>query len=374
MTTTYENPKTNMEHEVIEKPKKKRKPSNPSMRMEKARKRLLKQIYTLDTKHLIAKVGFILNQMPKTRDNDKLLTVEIYKTFFEEYLIDGDKIRLDDLLTLPKSYEMQRYRAHIQNVLGLFKASLDVQKKRKVRRKEWRDETSSILSPPIEVLTGNGSLDSPHLVMGSLWIYDRLKSHSILKEFKSFRSKSIKNQRLRFSKITQNNMETAIKFFSIMLKFSDALGFKAHIFDNYREKVDSYHEAFLQHILEMTDLGIETSTIELPKSISIIKNKEMADSGENLDDIHRNMNRILADKYENQIFIDQLFSIETESSPLLQINDFFTGSLHFLYDNQAAKKDKAKEAFAKEILKQLEINYITCIPRKRDNNVSIIIV
>lgn len=358
---------------TTEKKEKRKKTAGGSKRQEKARKRLLKQIYTLDTKHLIAKVGFILNQLPKTRDNDKLLTVEIYKTFYEDYLDEGERIKLDDLLVLPKSYEMQRYRAHIQNVLGLFRASPDVQKKRKVRRKEWRDDSAPILSPPVEVFTCESGRSSVHLVVGSLWIYDRLKSHSILKEFRDFREKYLKNHRLKFSKISQRNLEIAKKFFNLILKFSDSIGFKAHIFDNYLEKVDSPYEAFLEHILESLDMGIERKTIVLPKSISIIKNESMGDESGGLEEVHKEMNRLLSNKYENQIFIDQLFSVETESSPLLQVTDFFTGAIHYLYDRKTTTK-RPREQFAREVLKKLGINHRTCIPRKKNRNVSITII
>lgn len=357
----------------VKKKTKEKKTSAREKRGEKAKNRLLKQIYTLDTRHLIAKVGFILNQMPKTRDNDKLLTVEIYKTFYNDFLIDDDKIRLDDLLTLPKSYEMQRYRAHIQNVLGLFKASPDVQKKRKVRRKEWREEGTSILTPPIEIFTGQSGVDSPHLVIGSLWFYDRLKSHSILKEFKDYKEKNLKNHRLKFSKITKRNQEISMEFFNLVMKYSDIVGFKAHIFHNYKDKVDSIHEAFLEHILESMDSEVEKKLIELPKSLSVIKNQADDDNSDKIEETHKNMNRILQDKHDEQLFIDQFFLIETESSPLLQIADFFVGALHHCYGNKIGKI-KPKDVFAREILKNLGVSADTCTPKRKNKKVAITII
>ena len=351
----------------------KRKLSAPEKRREKARKRLLKQIYTLDTRHLIAKVGFILNQMPKTRDNDKLLTVEIYKTFYDDYLIDRDKIRLDDLLILPKSYEMQRYRAHIQNVLGLFRASPDVQKKRKVRRKEWREEGTAILTPPIEIFAGQSGTDSPHLVLGSIWFYDRLKNHSVLKEFKDFREKNLKNHRLKFSKVTNRNQKISLEFFDLIMKYQDIIGFKAHIFHNYLDKVDSVHEAFLEHILESMDSEIEKKKIDLPKSLSIIKNQAQDDDSDMIEEVHKKMNKILQDKHEQELFIDQFFLIETESSPLLQIADFFTGAIHHLYGNKVGKK-KPRDIFAREIVKKLGINSDTCLPKRKNKRVNVTII
>jgi hypothetical protein len=342
-------------------------------KQENARRHLLKQIYTLDTRHLIAKVGFILNQFPETRDNDKLLTVEIYKTFYAEYLEDGDKIRLNDLLIMPKSYEMQRYRAHIQNVLGLFKASPDVQKRRKVRRKEWREEETIVLSPPVEVFTGESGSDSSHLVIGSLWIYDRLKNHSILMELKDFREKA-KNVPSKFDKINASNQKAAAEFLEIILKYADVIGFEAHIFENYKEKVDSLHEAFLHHILETIDSRIDKKIIELPKAISIIKNLEIEDDGARLEDIHKDMNRLLKGKYNDTAFIDQLFSIETENSPLLQMTDYFTGALNQLYTRKKSATGKSKDEFAHELCKALAIKPETLTPKRGNKRVSISIV
>lgn len=340
---------------------------------EKAGKRLLKQIYTLDTKHLIAKVGFILNQIPRTRDNDKLLTVEIYKTFYKNYLIDGNKIKLDDLLILPKSYEMQRYRAHIQNVLGLFRASPDIRKRRKVRRKEWREDESSILSPPIEIFTTEYGADTPHLVVASLWIYDRLKNHSILSEFRDFKEKKVKNRRLIFSNITQCNIEMANEFFDLILNFSDFIGFKAHIFHDYKEKVDSVHEAYLGHILESMDDEVEHNSIKLPKSLSIIKSSSTEDEGNILENVRSSMNQIMSKKYDNNIFIDQFFSIDTESSPLLQITDFFAGSLHYLYERKGSTKN-FKYQLACDILKKLKISTRTCLSKRGSKKTRITVI
>ncbi|MCE1246188.1 MAG: DUF3800 domain-containing protein [Firmicutes bacterium] len=342
-------------------------------KQENARRHLLKQIYTLDTRHLIAKVGFILNQFPETRDNDKLLTVEIYKTFYSDYLEDGDKIRLNDLLILPKSYEMQRYRAHIQNVLGLFKASPDVQKRRKVRRKEWREEEAIVLSPPVEVFTGESGSDSSHLVIGSLWIYDRLKNHSILKELRDFRE-SAKSVPSKFDRINQGNLPAAKEFLSIIMKYADVIGFEAHIFENYKEKVDSVHEAFLHHVLETIDSRIDKKIIELPKAISIIKNLEIADDGTMLEDIHKDMNRLLKGKYDETVFIDQLFSIETENSPLLQMTDFFTGALNQLYTRKRTSSGKSRDEFAVELCKALGIKTETLSPKRGNKKVSISII
>jgi len=363
------------ERTKFEKKKKRRKETGeePNRKIIKARSRLLKQISTLDTRHLIAKVGFVLNQIPATRDNDKLLTVEIYKTFYSDYLIDGDKIRVNDLLILPKSYEMQRYRAHIQNVLGLFRASPDILKKRKVRRKEWREEGTPILTPPIELFTGEAGGKSPHLVIGSLWIYDRLKNQSILSEFRIFREKQLKNHRLKFSKISLRNLEISRKFFNLILAFSDIIGFKAHIFHNYLDKVDSQHEAYLEHVLESIDSEIEKKKIELPKSLSIIRSHDKGRKEGNLEVIHKEMNRLLTDKYDKQIFIDQFFSLETESSPLLQIADFFTGAIQHLYNRKVGKK-KPRDKFAREVLKKLGINADTCLPKRKNKKVSITII
>lgn len=93
------------------------------------------------TKSVQAKVAKILSEEPETRDSDLLLTVRVFERYYPQFITDGG-IKLADLFNVPKQYDIQRIRAHIQNTLGLFQASLHVREARLKRGDKKRQKFS----------------------------------------------------------------------------------------------------------------------------------------------------------------------------------------------------------------------------------------
>lgn len=93
------------------------------------------------TKSVQAKVAKILSEEPETRDSDLHLTIRVFERYYPQFITDGS-IKLTDLFNVPKQYDIQRIRAHIQNTLGLFQASLPVREARLKRGEKKRQRFS----------------------------------------------------------------------------------------------------------------------------------------------------------------------------------------------------------------------------------------
>lgn len=93
------------------------------------------------TKSVQAKVAKILSEEPETRDSDLHLTIRVFERYYPHFITDGS-IKLTDLFNVPKQYDIQRIRAHIQNTLGLFQASLPVREARLKRGEKKRQKFS----------------------------------------------------------------------------------------------------------------------------------------------------------------------------------------------------------------------------------------
>lgn len=74
-------------------------------------------------------VRLVLRNMPITRSDDRLLTIIVWKLFYNIW----DVLHIEEVLHLPSQASIQRIRAYFQNTLGEFLPSDDVYKSRKLR-------------------------------------------------------------------------------------------------------------------------------------------------------------------------------------------------------------------------------------------------
>lgn len=64
---------------------------------------------------LTKQVEFIMQEIPKTRDSDKLLTIEVWQRFYPQWIRNG-LVPLMNIMDLPSQDGIKRVRANIQNV------------------------------------------------------------------------------------------------------------------------------------------------------------------------------------------------------------------------------------------------------------------
>jgi len=100
------------------------------------------------------KVEVILEHIPETRNNDKLLTIKLWREFFPSIIKEGVKVFLEDILELPSQDGIKRVRAHIQNKeKRLIPTELKIAQARGWLEDEWK----SALGYKVEA-TGQGVL------------------------------------------------------------------------------------------------------------------------------------------------------------------------------------------------------------------------
>lgn len=101
---------------------------------------------------LYSKVETVLEADPESRDDDVRLWIMVARTFYPQYKmkvsmidpVDGTEhagvecIKFRDILKLPKQYDVQRYRTHIQNVEKRFlPTKIEVVKARRMNEQVW---------------------------------------------------------------------------------------------------------------------------------------------------------------------------------------------------------------------------------------------
>lgn len=105
---------------------------------------------------LTEQILFILDKLPDTRNDDVLLTTEIWKEFYGEMIYDlktdSPFILLSDLWNLPREDHIKRIRAKIQNDEKRFlPTSWEVAKKQQINQWVWelamQQTASGIVNP-----------------------------------------------------------------------------------------------------------------------------------------------------------------------------------------------------------------------------------
>ena len=71
-------------------------------------------------KRLKEQDAFILETLPETRDDDILLWLQLIRKYYSHMTFKDNEekqcVMLRKILDMPKQYDVQRYRTHIQNV------------------------------------------------------------------------------------------------------------------------------------------------------------------------------------------------------------------------------------------------------------------
>lgn len=91
-----------------------------------------------------------LRDYPETRNCDKKLTVQLWKTFFPEYIyfrkveeegneVEQPWVRCENILKLPPQDSISRCRQKVQNDDGMYPPTeIEVVRKRKMNEEEWK--------------------------------------------------------------------------------------------------------------------------------------------------------------------------------------------------------------------------------------------
>lgn len=96
----------------------------------------------------------VLEKYPETRNDDIELTIQVWKSFYTEFIIKpGEypeekwRVELQNLRNLPREDNIKRIRAKIQNDEGKFlPTKWDVAKKRKIAKLIWEEQMQKIVN------------------------------------------------------------------------------------------------------------------------------------------------------------------------------------------------------------------------------------
>ncbi len=309
-----------------------------------------------------AKVAFILNHFPNTRNNDIALVIQYWKIFDKEILQGETEIKLNQLYQLTRFNSIIRARAKIQNTFRLFLASERVRERRAELDGEHRE--GQVQNQPDIPLTSifcdESGKTQEYLVIGSVWINDPYRVFKIYQSLMSWKQEQNIEYEFHFSDLNKAKVKTAIEFVKCVISEADVLGFKAFIVaksDIGKLSIeDAIYKLHYQLVIQGLEHELNSKRIDRPRLISLTKDKDDGSDKLWLADLRQKLKTDCAAYFKDGIDINAVDTEDSNSSVFLQLADLFTGSISRVLNRGVGASMNQKDEFAENMLSNLGIN------------------
>lgn len=311
----------------------------------------------LDT--LTTQVAWLLNHYPETRDSDVTLQIQYWKTFEADQFKAGN-ISVSDLYKLKRLTSIARSRATIQNTHKLFLASEEVRKHRGTLEEKERDKQIRAAGsrPTYTVYADESGKTSTYLIVGSLWLLNGIESRNIAVDLANWRSESAFKEEIHFSRISNTNIERYYEILDILYTRSAAISFKA--IKLLRSGLSNQRSALDDMFYHLVVRGIQhehsSGRAPLPRNFQLWKDAEGESNDKlfiaNLSDKLRKASTTF---FLGELFISDIFAIDSKKSELVQLADLFTASVNRIV-NSTGTGGHVKDKFAEALLSKFSLD------------------
>ena len=303
------------------------------------RQRLLDNIASGAVKKLQDQVAYVLSHFPETRNSDTKLGIQVVKSFYSQFVDAENKVSLAALQELPKFYDMQRYRAKIQNDYGLFLADPKIQAFRQKRSKEAREQLVSEgrIASDLRIFadeSGKSGKDDQFIIIGSFWVYGNRDWEFLVQRFHDWRYAKNTRKEFHFNKISQHEAaKEAISFFQEAVFQGQLTSFTAVAIERrgipQPRMSSAIYESFAELVIKGIQAEFESGRISPPVSLEIHKD---ADSDTDVLEVAKMERRIeegLRAVFSNkEAALRKVSALDSAIHDLIQIADLFTSAIN----------------------------------------------
>lgn len=304
---------------------------------------------------LMARVAWILNHYPMSRDSDVALEVRYWKTF-ESDRLSGEYVSLDSLYKLTRLTSLSRARAKIQNDYKLFQASDEIKKRRGVLEQSQRSIHSEPRAdyPTYSVYVDESGKTSDNLIVGSLWVLHGLVVRDLSVALQEWRESRGFSDELHFSSISNGNVDRYFEVMDILHKHSSVLSFKA--LEMPRRGHSDSNAALDDMLFHLLIRGVrhehDRGRAPLPRSLSVWRDaEETARDRLSMANLRSRLLSASNAEFNKKLHVSSTEAIDSKGSPFIQLADLFIGSLNRVSVN-GRSSDKPKDKFAQSFLER----------------------
>lgn len=308
------------------------------------------------------RVAYVLNRDPRTRNSDKLLWVEVLKTFYE---IEPASWTLEQVIEskLPTEKSVARIRAFFQNKnLVYLPTSPEVITHRLGRRRAYERVFSSpefidseeIRSERIlKIYSDESGKNGAYTIMGmyfTLLSHDRFRAYKNIQELEL--SGRLTTKALSFKQLNRHNVDDALILLKTLLQEASA---QAHLYIWENSSLIGQGDRYLAYAYELSILNV-IDMLSQRGDISRGHGIELC-----LDDGLSNMElrfieaRLLPQIDQRHLVVSShITQVDDKSNRFVQAADLLAGTINRVI-NEEGMNQNAKDYFAKEALKLISI-------------------
>lgn len=323
----------------------------------KERALLIDKVASNTTDTVPARVAWVLNHHPSTRNSDVALQVTYWKTFDHQW-VSGSSVALENLYRLTRLTEIARARAKIQNEYRLFQATEEVRRRRGTREEREREKQREDQPgyPTLTVYADESGKTDKYLLVGSMWFLAGLDVNELALALNAWRQETGFKHELHFSEITAGNVDRYFEVLDILYARSAAVSFRAiHVERRGQSDASRALDDLLFHLLVRgAEHEHESGRAELPRAMSVWKDSE-EESRDKLSIANLKLRLKAASKseFDDKLHISSIEVISSKKIDFIQLADLFIGSLNrYLNHDPERTSDKPKDRFARAFLER----------------------
>lgn len=299
-------------------------------RIERERQDLLARVASSELTTMGHRIAWLMNHYPDTRNSDIALQIRYWKTF-ENDIVKGDYVALDDLYTLPRLNSLVRARARIQNEYRLFQADPVVRERRGTLEEGERERAAETPDYPVyAVFLDESGKTSNNLIVGSLWFLSSGEESLAL----FLASNELKRKRrftgeFHFSEIKKDEVPIYKDLIDIFVSKGGAISFKSISLERrgIKNAQVAFDDLYFHLLTKGIDHEVSTGRAPLPRILNVWKDLDEPGADKLLmANLEVKLKQAAASIYENRLIVEKCVAIDSKSNIFLQVADLVASS------------------------------------------------
>lgn len=326
-------------------------------KLAKERALLIEKVASNTTDTVPARVAWVLNHHPASRNSDVRLQVTYWRTF-DNHWVSGSSVALEDLYKLTRLTDITRARAKIQNEYHLFKATEEVRQRRgsrqeQERRRQLDDQPGH---PTLTVYADESGKTGEFLLVGSIWFLSGPDVMALSEMLKEWRERTGFKSEFHFSEIDKKNVDLYLDVLDLLYANSTSLSFKAiHVArKGHTDSARALDDLLFHLIVRGVAHEHQSGRAVLPRSISIWKDEEEKSRDQLMTaNLMLRLKGASQSEFGNKLHVSSVEVIDSKSIIFVQLADLFVGSLNrSLNFDLDRTSDHPKDKFSRAFLER----------------------
>lgn len=282
---------------------------------------------------LKAKVAWILNLYPQTRNSDVALTFKYWELFQSE-IFNPNFMRPRDLFRLERQTSIVRVRAKIQNEYNLFPAEEGIRRGRRSLEEDVKEEV--IEDKParnlVLVFADETGKTGAFICVAAVWV---LTGHALFKLDTAIRAWQENSpwggREIHFSEFKKSHMPALREYLNLIAQHREYLSFKVIAMERATTKrpidevVRRLHEFML---IRGAEHEVQSNRIGLPHEIRLTVDAEQSLDAIACADIKEKVGFAYRARFDDQLSISDVASASSHQSTLIQLADIIAGAVN----------------------------------------------